>query len=83
MATKRLFGTSFAGFWTKKVRAFDSQLWAKKTSVFVDHIDLTQGISNQALVARQSRLKLVLKGQMTQHPERPDDKASRTHDVHT
>ena len=61
MATKRPFGTSFAGFWTKKVGAFDSQLWAKKTVVFVDHIGLTQGISDQSLVARQSRLKPVLK----------------------
>jgi hypothetical protein len=61
VATKRPFGTSFAGFWTKKVGAFDSQLWAKKTVVFVDHIGLTQGISNQSLVARQSRLKPVLK----------------------
>ena len=61
MAKKSSFGTYFAGFLTKKVRAFDSQLWAKKTSVFVDHSDLTHGISNQALVARQSRLKLVLK----------------------
>lgn len=31
------------------------------TCVFVDRIDLTQTVSNQALVARQSRLKPVLK----------------------
>ncbi len=58
---KRPFVHCFSHIRTKEVRAFYGQLCAKMTCVFVDHIDLTQGISNQALVARQSRPKPVLK----------------------
>ena len=58
---KKLVGAFSVHRWTTKVSLCCRPYQSKITEVFVDHLDLTQNISNHTLVARKSQPKPVLK----------------------